>query len=125
MLPPIWQAAALACLEEPLRLNVPANASARGDQFHKGLLALQEKYDIIGDVRGGHGLMLAMELVSDRAAKTPIDKDTTFKFQDAVYKAGAMVRVSGPNVILSPSLVLTEEDVNIVLSALDAGFASL
>ncbi|MEX0287177.1 MAG: aspartate aminotransferase family protein [Paracoccaceae bacterium] len=122
---PVGAAAALACLEETLRLNVPANAAARGDQFHKGLLALQEKYDIIGDVRGGHGLMLAMELVSDRAAKTPIDKDTTFKFQDAVYKAGAMVRVSGPNVILSPSLVLTEEDVNIVLSALDAGFASL
>ena len=29
-----------------------------------------------GDVRGGHGLMCALELVADRDAKTPVDKDT-------------------------------------------------
>jgi len=122
---PVGAAAALACLAETIKLDVPSNAAARGQQFHTGLLALQDKYDIIGDVRGGHGLMLAMELVSDRVKKTPIDKDVTFKLQDAVYKAGSMVRVSGPNLILSPPLVLTEDDVNVVLAALDAGFASL
>ena len=122
---PVGAAAALACLAETIKLDVPSNAAARGQQFHTGLLALQDKYDIIGDVRGGHGLMLAMELVSDQVTKTPIDKEVTFKLQDAVYKAGAMVRVSGPNLILSPPLVLTEDDVNVVLNALDAGFASL
>ena len=122
---PVGAAAALACLAETIKLDVPRNAAARGQQFHTGLLALQDKYDIIGDVRGGHGLMLAMELVSDQVRKTPIDKEVTFKLQDAVYKAGAMVRVSGPNLILSPPLVLTEDDVNVVLNALDAGFASL
>ena len=122
---PVGAAAALACLAETIKLDVPSNAAARGQQFHTGLLALQDKYDIIGDVRGGHGLMLAMELVSDQVTKTPIDKEVTFKLQDAVYKAGSMVRVSGPNLILSPPLVLTEDDVNVVLAALDAGFASL
>ncbi len=122
---PVGAAAALACLAETQRLDVPTNAAARGQQFHVGLKALQEKYDIIGDVRGGHGLMLAMELVSDKAAKTPIDKETAFALQDAVYKAGAMIRISGPNVILSPPLVLTESDVTAVLDALDTGFASL
>lgn len=122
---PVGAAAALACLAETLRLNVPANAAARGKQFHDGLNALAAKYDIIGDVRGGHGLMLAAELVSDRATKAPIDKGTTFRLQDAVYRAGAMVRISGPNVILSPPLVLTEDDVKVVLDALDTGFASL
>jgi adenosylmethionine-8-amino-7-oxononanoate aminotransferase len=33
-----------------------------------------------------------------------------------------MVRVSGPNIILSPPLILTEDDVNTILSALKAGF---
>ena len=33
-----------------------------------------------------------------------------------------MVRVSGPNLILSPPLVLTSDDVSQILSALDAGF---
>jgi len=35
------------------------------------------------------------------------------------------VRVSGPNLILSPALVLTEQDVNVILGALEVGLASL
>jgi len=56
-----------------------------------------EKYDIIDDVRGGIGLMTALELVSDRASKK----------------------------LLSPPLILTEEDASIILSALESGFAAL
>ena len=122
---PVGAAAALACLAETERLQVHLNAAARGKQLHKGLLALQAKHDIIGDVRGGHGLMLAMELVSDRSAKTPASKDTTNRLQQATYQAGAMIRISGPNVILSPSLVLTEADADMILAALEAGFAAL
>jgi adenosylmethionine-8-amino-7-oxononanoate aminotransferase len=89
------------------------------------LNALQDKYDMIGDVRGGHGLMLAMELVSDRAAKTPIDKPTINAIHRVTYESGAMVRVSGNNVILSPALILSEENVETILTALDAGLASI
>jgi adenosylmethionine-8-amino-7-oxononanoate aminotransferase len=122
---PVGAAAALACLAETKRLNLPENAAARGKELHAGLLSLQSKYDIIGDVRGGHGLMCALELVSDRATKAPIDKHTINQVQDQAYRAGAMVRVSGPNIILSPPLVLTSDDVQTVLSALDAGFAAI
>ena len=45
--------------------------------------------------------------------------------QEVAYKAGAMVRVSGPNIILSPPLVLTSADAETILAALDAGFAAL
>lgn len=119
---PVGAAAALACLAETKRLNVIDNAAARGDQLFEGCKSLMEKYDIIGDVRGGHGLMTAIEMVSDRATKEPIDADTATKVQEVTYLSGAMVRVSGPNLILSPSLVLTEQDAAIILSALDAGF---
>jgi len=122
---PVGAAAAIACLQETERLNVKDNARARGAQLFAGLKALQDRYDIIGDVRGGHGLMCAMELVSDRTAKTPIDKKTIQAVQKGTYAAGAMVRVSGPNVILSPPLVLSEAHVDIILAALDAGFAGL
>jgi adenosylmethionine-8-amino-7-oxononanoate aminotransferase len=122
---PVGAAAALACLEETLRLNVAENAAARGKELHQGLLALQEKHTLIGDVRGGHGLMCAMELVADRASKSPIDKQTTATLQEVTYQNGAMVRVSGPNIILSPPLVLTAQDVQGILSALDAGFAAV
>ncbi|MEP0154048.1 aspartate aminotransferase family protein [Pseudophaeobacter sp.] len=122
---PVGAAAALACLEETLRLNVAENAAARGQELYQGLLALQEKHTLVGDVRGGHGLMCAMELVADRASKSPIDKQTTATLQEVTYQNGAMVRVSGPNIILSPPLVLTAQDVQGILSALDAGFSAV
>jgi adenosylmethionine-8-amino-7-oxononanoate aminotransferase len=121
---PVGAAAALACLAETKRLDVAQNAAARGSQIHQGLLALQAKYDIVGDVRGGHGLMSALELVSDRAKKTPIAKPAINTVQEVAYEAGAMVRVSGPNVILSPALVISEADIDVILAALDKGLAA-
>jgi len=122
---PVGAAAAIACLAETKRLNVPKNAAERGTQIYEGCLKLQEKYELIGDVRGKHGLMTAMELVSDRTSKTPVDKSIPVKLQEVTYQNGAMVRVSGPNVIMSPPLILSEADVDTILSALDAGFASV
>ena len=121
---PVGAAAAIACLKETERLDVAGNAGARGAELHAGLKALAEKHDLIGDVRGGHGLMCALELVSDRAAKTPIDKGTIGKIFETTYEAGVMVRVSGPNIIMSPPLVLTADDVQQIVDALDAGLAA-
>jgi adenosylmethionine-8-amino-7-oxononanoate aminotransferase len=122
---PVGAAAALACLAETKRLNVPVNAMARGAQLWDGLNALKSKYQQIGDVRGGHGLMLAIEMVADRATKSAPPKALPGQVQTTVYQAGAMVRVSGPNIILSPPLILSQAEADIILSALDAGFASL
>lgn len=121
---PVGAAAAIACLKETERLQVKDNAAARGKQLYEGLLALQEKHTLIGDVRGGHGLMCALELVADPATTAPIDKKTIGKVHRTTYENGAMVRVSGNNIILSPPLVLTETDVTTILTALAVGFAS-
>lgn len=121
---PVGAAAAIACLKETKRLQVKDNAGARGAQLFEGLQSLKQKYDLIGDVRGGHGLMCALELVSDRTTKAPIDKKTIGNVHRMTYENGTMVRVSGNNIILSPPLVLTEQDVNTILSSLDAGFAA-
>lgn len=122
---PVGAAAAIACVTDTLRLNVKENAAERGKQLYEGLQELFADFDVIGDVRGGHGLMCALELVSDRDTKTPIDKVTPAKLQKAAYENGAMVRVSGPNVILSPPLIVTSGDVNTILAALRSGFQSL
>ncbi len=122
---PVGAAAAIACLKETQRLNVKDNAAARGAQLFSGLQALQDKYSIIGDVRGGHGLMCAMELVADRATKVPADKATIAALHKATYEAGTMVRISGNNVIMSPALILTEANVAKILSDLDTGFGSI
>jgi adenosylmethionine-8-amino-7-oxononanoate aminotransferase len=121
---PVGAAAAIACLHETIRLDVPANAAARGAQLFAGVQKLMDRHEMIGDVRGGHGLMTAIEVVSDRATRAP-DKAMPAKVQEVAYDRGAMVRVSGPNIIMSPPLILTEADVDTILAALDAGFRSL
>ncbi len=122
---PVGAAAAIACLKETQRIQPQKNAGARGAQLFAGLQALMARHEVIGDVRGGHGLMCALELVSDRTTKAPIDKKTIGKVHRVTYEAGVMVRVSGNNIILSPPLVVTEGDVAKILSALEAGFAAL
>ena len=80
-----------------------------------------EHYDVVGDVRGGHGLMTGVEIVSDRAAKTPASAEMMKRIHKATYDAGAMVRVGGNNIMLSPPLVVTEAEIDQVLVALQAG----
>ena len=117
---PVGAAAALACLPEITAAKVNENAAARGNELLAGCQALMEKHQIVGDVRG-KGLMLALELVSDRATKTPVDKATIGKVFEGAYAAGVMIRVSGPNIILSPPLVITADHVARIVSAVDAG----
>ncbi|WP_428514435.1 aminotransferase class III-fold pyridoxal phosphate-dependent enzyme [Roseovarius sp.] len=121
---PVGAAAVVACLSETMRLDTKTNAAARGTQLFEGVQRLMEKYDIIGDVRGGHGLMTGIELVSDRSAKTPMDPATVKKVHKATYEAGAMVRIGGNNLLMSPPLIITEAEIDQVLSALDTGFAA-
>ncbi len=121
---PVGAAAVTACLEETLRLDTKTNAAARGTQLYDGMLRLQEKYDIIGDVRGGEGLMTGVELVSDRTAKTPMDMATMKRIHKTAYEAGAMVRLGMNNILMSPPLVITETEVQTLIDALDAGFAA-
>jgi adenosylmethionine-8-amino-7-oxononanoate aminotransferase len=121
---PVGAAAAVACLNETVRLKVHENAAARGTQLFRGLEALKQKHEVIGDVRGGHGLMCALELVSDRKSKTPVDKTVIGRIYRKTMEAGVMVRVSGPNIILSPPLILTDKHVDAIIAALDHGFTT-
>lgn len=121
---PVGAAAAVACIEETLRIRPHENASARGAELIAGLQDLMTRHQIVGDVRGGHGLMCALELVEDRATRTPIDKDRIARIFERTYQEGVMIRVSGPNIILSPPLVLTASDVQVIIDALDAGLGA-
>ncbi len=120
---PVGAAAGLACLAETKRLNVIENAAARGTQMFDGVQQLKQKHDCIGDVRGGRGLMTAIEFVSDRQTKATVDKSDPVRIQEAIYQEGVMVRVSGPNMIFSPPLIVTEADVKTILSAVDVGLS--
>ncbi len=67
---PVAQAAALAVLDVLEEEALVARATLVGDAIRSRMLAWQERYAAIGDVRG-LGAMLAIELVRDRATKEP------------------------------------------------------
>jgi putrescine---pyruvate transaminase len=79
---------------------------------------LKEQHELIGDARG-KGLMCCLELVSNRQTKSSAAKDVVQKVQEIAYQNGVMVRTSGPNIILSPPLIVTTTDIHRILSALD------
>jgi 4-aminobutyrate aminotransferase len=115
---PVSTTAGLAVLDYIAENNLMENARQRGEQLKNGLLELQKKYPIIGDVRG-IGLMIGAEFV--HADKSPAPKELdevleTLKDRGFVIGKGGV----GRNVMaFQPPLVITEENVDDVLNALD------
>jgi len=122
---PSGAAAVVACLEETLRLDTKTNAAARGAQLFEGAQELAKRHSMIGDVRGGHGLMVGIELVSDTEAKTPMDMASMKRFHKATYEAGTMVRLGANNILMSPPLVITEDEVTQMLVAIETGLSAI
>ena len=67
---PVACSAAMAVLDIFEEENLLARAKALGEKLQTRLKAFEQEFELVGDVRG-LGPMMAMELVSDRAKKTP------------------------------------------------------
>ncbi|MGU7772659.1 aspartate aminotransferase family protein [Burkholderia sp. MR1-5-21] len=63
----------LAVLDTIVKEDLIARARTMGAYMREQFLALQEKYDVIGDVRG-EGMLLGVELVTDRESRQPHHK---------------------------------------------------
>jgi 4-aminobutyrate aminotransferase-like enzyme len=121
---PITMSAAEATLDVMERENTPKRAAERGRQLMEHLLALKDKYPVIGDVRG-LGLMLGIELVEDRKTKEPAPKRTN-KLLEAAKKQGLLIGKGGlyGNVIrIAPSMLITKSEVDDAAARLDRAFA--
>jgi 4-aminobutyrate aminotransferase len=108
---PISMAAMCATLDVMREEDVPARADERGEQIRKALLALKDRFDWIGDVRG-MGLMQALELVKDRASAEP-DAARAKALLEAAKAEGllvGMVGMHGHVIRLGPSLLIKEEE---------------
>ena len=121
---PVGAAAGLATIRQFAKTNVAENSAERGLELAAGLVKLKDKYEHIGDIRG-IGLMHAVELVTDRKSKSPLDKSRMSTVGDAIYEHGVMIRISGNNIILSPPLIVTTDHIQTILNSLDVGLGSL
>jgi adenosylmethionine-8-amino-7-oxononanoate aminotransferase len=120
---------ALACAAANANLDIVANEDLAGNAARVGALLnarLPEfmRYPHVGDVRG-LGLMSALELVADRSGKAPLMVATPYvqALVGAARSEGAIIRVQGNRLILSPPLVFTAADVDETVRILHAAFA--
>jgi 4-aminobutyrate aminotransferase / (S)-3-amino-2-methylpropionate transaminase / 5-aminovalerate transaminase len=90
---PVAQAAALAVLDVIGEEDLCARASVLGDQMRERMLAWQQRFPQVGDVRG-LGAMLAIELVEDAETKQPAPGLAAAVIDEAV-KRGLLLLKSG------------------------------
>ncbi|MFB9125328.1 aspartate aminotransferase family protein [Paraburkholderia dipogonis] len=116
---PLACAASLAVLDIVEAENLPANAARVGKHLLEQLLPLRNEFETVGDVRG-KGLMLALDLVTDKASRTPLNPSEGFAAQvaDAARKRGVLVRAIANKVVMSPPLTLKLEEADLMARAL-------
>jgi 4-aminobutyrate aminotransferase/(S)-3-amino-2-methylpropionate transaminase len=106
--------------------NLTNRANTIGDKMKQALSAMQEKYPIIGDVRG-IGAFVAIELVKDRATKEPAPNETALVRERCCQNG--LITISGGiqrNVLRFPvPLVITDEELDEGLSILEESFKGI
>jgi putrescine aminotransferase len=81
---------------------------------------LAQKHPIIGDVRG-LGLLWAVLLMADRSTRREFDPKLGLGnwIQDWCYENGMILRNNGNILVLAPSLIISREEVDMVIDTID------
>lgn len=121
---PLCSAVAGAVIDYVVDHKLVEKTAELGDYFKTGLLALQYEYDLIGDVRG-LGLNLAVDLVKDLDSKERAGEEA-HKLMSFCMERGISFKLIQGNVLnLKPSLLITRDEIDLVLSLLKEGFEYL
>ncbi|MCL6479210.1 MAG: aspartate aminotransferase family protein [Peptococcaceae bacterium] len=131
---PLAAAVAVAVLEVIRDENLVENSRVMGRYLLDQLQAKLSGSPIIGDIRG-LGLMQGVELVMDKAAKTPFDPQLNVAEKAAnilmdhgvvVYPGtGGADGVGGDHFLLAPPLIINREQVDELVRRMAAAFAEL
>jgi 4-aminobutyrate aminotransferase-like enzyme len=121
---PLAASAALSTVETILDDNLIGNAARVGEVLLNGLRELQEKYAIIGDVRG-RGLLIGMDLVQDRRTKEPLPSAITERIFLGALRRGLLLMGYFSRVRINPPLVLTESEARDGVAILDEVLAEV
>ncbi|MFF5449675.1 4-aminobutyrate--2-oxoglutarate transaminase [Streptomyces sp. NPDC012950] len=123
---PVACAAALGSIETMKELDLNAKAKRVEEVMKTRLTAMQEKFPVIGDIRG-RGAMIAIELVKDPATKEPY-AEAAGALAKACHAEGLLVLTCGTygNVLrFLPPLVIGEDLLNEGLDILENAFAGI
>ena len=125
---PLSTAVGAAVLTYILDNGLIDNAARAGAYFKRRLQELADHHDIIGDVRG-EGLLLGVELVIDREAKTPfppqwgvgkrVGAATLARGLVSYPGTGTFDGVIGDHLLYAPPLTITESQIDDLITILD------
>ncbi|MEJ2016669.1 MAG: aspartate aminotransferase family protein [Limibacillus sp.] len=125
---PLACAAGLAVIEEIETQGMMENAERIGALLKARLQGLMQRFPFIGDVRG-QGLLLAFELVADRASMAPLPKGLKAfdRLVEIAYDKGLIIYSrrtrgghEGDHFLVCPPMIATEEHVAEIEGALVA-----
>lgn len=123
---PVCTAGGLAVLKVLEKEKLQENAFVVGSYMKERLMSLKDKYEIIGDVRG-RGLMLGVELVTDRKLKTPAKAETAH-VMDQMKEMGVLIGKGGyyGNCFrITPPLCFTKEDADFLVDVMDCSMSKM
>ena len=117
---PVSMASGLATMEVIDAEDIQQNAKTVGAHLKQGLIALQDKHDLIGDVRG-LGLMLGVELVKDRTTKEPASAEAA-ELMELSKERGLILGkggLYGNTMRIKPPMCITTDDADFLLAVVD------
>ena len=91
-----------------------------GEYLRAGLLALKQRHECIGDVRG-RGLLVGLDLVEDRATKTPAP-ELAQRVARTCLDLGMMTSVvrGGYGIFrIAPPITISREEIDLALDIFD------
>jgi len=115
-----------ACLDVLWGEDLQANARKSGGVLKAGLHDLLKRHELIGHIQG-RGLFLGVELVTDRATKSPAKLAARW-VRERMKALGVLVSSTGPfgNIIkIRPPLVFSEADAARCLEALETALSDV
>ncbi|MDE0209610.1 MAG: aminotransferase class III-fold pyridoxal phosphate-dependent enzyme, partial [Boseongicola sp.] len=115
---PVACAAALKNIEIMERESLLPNSATVGEFFQSDAQRLCN-LPYVGDVRG-KGLMLAVDLVADKASKAPLPVNA--RAGERVFKKcvdnGVIVRPIGDRIVLSPPIIISTDQCSEIVDAI-------
>ncbi|MBX8633559.1 MAG: acetyl ornithine aminotransferase family protein [Candidatus Thermoplasmatota archaeon] len=117
-------AASLATLDVIKDERLVENSAKMGEYFRKRLAELQEKHEIIGDVRG-LGLMIAVEFVRNRKTKEFAVKERDDIINGAFKRGLILLGCGKSGVRLIPSLNVTKEQIDTATEIIDSSISAV
>ncbi|XP_073245497.1 alanine--glyoxylate aminotransferase 2, mitochondrial-like [Porites lutea] len=118
---PIASAVGKAVLEAIDEDGTQKNSEVVGTYFIEKLLALKSEFpDVVGDVRG-KGLMIGVELVTDKESKTPLPPEKFVPIWEDCKDMGVLIGKGGlyGNVLrIKPPMCINKDDVDFGIAVL-------